>query len=91
MGFALGEGDTFAAGLTEGLALFTGAGVIVLAGVAEVAAGGVAALGSFELFTGSAAQPAANMIEKIAINRITERLKVFRFGLLISFASFEQD
>ncbi len=88
--FVAAAGDAFGDGLTTGLAAVAGAGVVAVAGVA-VSAAGVVVPGVLELFTGSAAQPAAKVIEKIAISKSALRLKVLSVELVISFASFEQD
>ncbi|MDQ2920381.1 MAG: hypothetical protein M3R52_02010 [Acidobacteriota bacterium] len=58
--------------------------------VGDVDGDDVALPGEFELLAGSAAQPATNTIERIVGSRSVDRMIKFIFGLLISFASFEQ-
>ena len=77
---ALGEADAAGEGLAGGLGLFTG--VLAVAGGVD---GEGLALGVVELLTGSAAQPAANTIDKIVRKRSAVRLIIFMFGVLIFF------
>jgi hypothetical protein len=89
--FAFGEGDAAGDGLTAGLGLITGAVPVVPAGEDDVDGEGLAVVGVFELFSGSVAQPAANVIESVATSSSAMRLIRFTFGLVIIFSSFEQD
>jgi hypothetical protein len=86
--FAAGEGD--AAGLAVVLGLIV-AGVVSPAGVADWddAAGDDAGLGVVDSDAGS--QAAARAMTRIVVNSNAARRIDFVIGLLISFASFEQD
>ena len=81
----MGDGET--AGLAAGLGLVAGAAVSP-AGEAVVV-GEVALAGEFVLVAGS--QAAANAMTRLVVSRSMARLISFNFGLLISFASLEQD
>jgi hypothetical protein len=97
--FVFGLGDAAAAGegLTAGLGLVIGAVPAALTGEGDVAGDGVALIGDdvVELGEvdglGSSAQPAANAIARTIGSRSVVRMIKFIFGLLIGFASFEQD
>ncbi len=82
----LALGEAAGEGLAAGLGLFAGALSVALAGEGDV---DVEVFGEFELLTGSVAQPAANMIESVVRSR--SALRLIMFGVLISFASFQQD
>jgi hypothetical protein len=81
----LGEGDAAAAGLATGLGFTAGVVVAGAAGVADVAGVGVAAVGVFELVSGSVAQAAAKPIESIIRPSSARRLNNFTFGVVIGF------
>ena len=83
-GDAAGDGD----GLAAGLGFVAGAAVSA-AGEDDVAGDDVVVAGEFVLVAGS--QAATNASVRIAESRSVVRLSSFIFGLLISFASLEQD
>jgi hypothetical protein len=70
---AFGAGDAAGEGLAAGLALLAGAVSVAPVGEDDTDGDGLAA-GVFELFSGSVAQPAANMIENVARSRSAVRL-----------------
>jgi hypothetical protein len=82
---ALGEGDAAGEGLTAGLTLAAGAVPVPPAGEGEVDGDELVVLGELELFSGSVAQPAANMIEDVATSSNAMRLIKFSFGVIIIF------
>ena len=91
---AVGEGEAAAEGLAAGLGLVAGGAAVSLAGDVvgdDVAGDEVVLPGELELLAGSVAQPAAKAMARIVVSRSVLRLISFIFGLLISFASFEQD
>ena len=78
----MGVADAAGEGLPAGLGLLTGGGMDDE---------GLAVVGEVELFTGSVAQPAANMIDDDNVRSSNAmRLILVVFGILI-FSSFEQD
>jgi len=85
---AVGEGEAAGDGLAAGLGLLAAGAAVSLAGE-DVVAGDDVPAGEFVLVAGS--QAAANAITRIVVNRSAVRLARFFFGLLISFASLEQD
>lgn len=84
---AAGEG--LAAGLAVGVGFVVAGAVVSVAGEGAAAAGDDVGVEEFELVAGS--QAAANAITTIVVNSSAVRLIDFVIGLLISFASFEQD
>ncbi|MGH9931108.1 MAG: hypothetical protein ACREA9_18015 [Pyrinomonadaceae bacterium] len=91
---ALGEGDAAGEGLAAGPGLVAGGAAVSLAGDGvgdDVAGDDVVLPGEGELVAGSVAQPAAKAIARIVVSRSVVQRVSFIFGLLISFASFEQD
>jgi hypothetical protein len=88
--FTVDEGDAAGdgAGLAAGLGFVAGGALVSAAGEDDVAGDDVVA-GEFVLVAGS--QAATNASVRIAESRSVVRLSNFIFGLLISFASLEQD
>jgi hypothetical protein len=87
-GFTLGEGDAVAGdGLAAGLGLVVAGVAVSPAG--EDVAGDVVLAGEFVFVAGS--QAATNAIARIVVSKSMMRLVRLVFGLLISFASLEQD
>jgi hypothetical protein len=82
---ALGDDDAAGDGLATGLGLFAGAFTVA------PGEGDADAFGVFESLTGSVAQPAANAMEAIVKSRSAVRLIMLVFGVLICFASCQQD
>ena len=91
--FTVDEGDAAgdADGLAAGLGFVAGGAAVSAAGDVDgdVAGDDVVVAGEFVLVAGS--QAATNASVRIAESRSVVRLSNFIFGLLISFASLEQD
>lgn len=82
---ARGEGDAVGEGLAAGLELLAGALSVALAGEDDTDGDGLAVCVVFELFSGSVAQPAANIIENVAKSRSAMRLIKLMLGFFIIF------
>ena len=76
-------------GLAATLGFVAGGAAVSRAGEDDVAGDDVVEAGEFVLLAGS--QAATNASVRIAESRSVVRLSSFIFGLLISFASLEQD